>query len=79
MTDPSSVVDAPSLEKALTTSAIQDDVAEPGTILFKRGWRFYGTFGSLCLVNLICALDATILANALQVRADSSSSFGNNG
>jgi hypothetical protein len=62
MTAESSIIDAPSIEKASVTSAIQDDRVQP-----KRGWRFYGTFGSLCLVNLVCALDATILANALQV------------
>lgn len=34
----------------------------------KRGWRFYGTFVALALVNLICAIDATILSVALPVR-----------
>jgi hypothetical protein len=34
----------------------------------KRGWRFYGTFGTLALLNLICAIDATILSVALPVR-----------
>jgi hypothetical protein len=34
----------------------------------RRGWRFYGTFGCLALLNLICAIDATILAVALPVR-----------
>jgi MFS family permease len=33
----------------------------------KRGWRFYGTFGCLALLNLICAIDATILSVALPV------------
>jgi hypothetical protein len=35
----------------------------------KRGWRFYGTFASLAVLNLICAIDATILSVALPVRA----------
>lgn len=33
----------------------------------KRGWRFYGTFACLAILNLICAIDATILAVALPV------------
>ena len=34
----------------------------------KRGWRFYGTFATLAIANLICAIDATILSVALPVR-----------
>jgi hypothetical protein len=34
----------------------------------KRGWRFYGSFACLALLNLICAIDATILSVALPVR-----------
>jgi hypothetical protein len=30
-------------------------------------WRFYASFGCLCLVNLVCAIDATILSVALPV------------
>lgn len=33
----------------------------------KRGWRFFGTFACLAILNLICAVDATILAVALPV------------
>jgi hypothetical protein len=33
----------------------------------RRGWRFYGTFGCLACLNLICAIDATILSVALPV------------
>ncbi len=33
----------------------------------KRGWRFYCTFGCLAILNLICAIDATILSVALPV------------
>jgi hypothetical protein len=36
--------------------------------IVKRGWRFYGTFACLALLNLICAIDATILSVALPVR-----------
>jgi hypothetical protein len=31
------------------------------------GWRFHAAFGCLCLVNLVCALDATSLAVAIPV------------
>jgi hypothetical protein len=34
----------------------------------KRGWRFYGTFATLAILNFVCAVDATILAVALPVR-----------
>ncbi|OCK80468.1 MFS general substrate transporter [Lepidopterella palustris CBS 459.81] len=33
------------------------------------GWRFYAAFGCLCVVNLVCALDATSLAVALPIVA----------
>lgn len=36
-------------------------------VVTKRGWRFYGTFFCLAIVNLVCALDATILSVALPV------------
>ena len=42
--------------------------AEERDVVTKRGWRFYGTFGSLALLNFICAIDATILSVALPVR-----------
>ncbi|OCK72790.1 MFS general substrate transporter [Lepidopterella palustris CBS 459.81] len=35
----------------------------------KPGWRFYAAFGCLCVVNLVCALDATSLAVALPIVA----------
>jgi hypothetical protein len=31
------------------------------------GWRFHAAFGCLCIVNLVCALDATSLAVAIPV------------
>jgi hypothetical protein len=34
----------------------------------KRSWQFYGTFACLAILNLICAIDATILSVALPVR-----------
>jgi len=33
----------------------------------KLGWRFIGVFFGLCVVNLVCAIDATVLAVALPV------------
>jgi hypothetical protein len=33
----------------------------------KLGWRFIGIFFALCVINLVCAIDATILAVALPV------------
>lgn len=33
------------------------------------GWRFHAAFGCLCLVNFVCALDATSLAVAIPVRS----------
>ena len=30
-------------------------------------WRFYATFGCLCFMNLVCAINATILSVALPV------------
>jgi hypothetical protein len=41
---------------------------EEGALTTKRGWRFYGSFACLALLNLICAIDATILSVALPVR-----------
>jgi hypothetical protein len=52
------------------------DISEMGMeeqpVSVKRGWRFHGTFGTLALINLICAIDATILLVALPVRDYSS-------
>lgn len=36
----------------------------------KRGWRFYGAFGTLCLVTFVIALDSTIICVALPVSWD---------
>ncbi|KAM0297585.1 hypothetical protein ACHAPM_009317 [Fusarium culmorum] len=35
-----------------------------------RGWRFYGAFGTLCLVTFIIALDSTIICVALPTIAE---------
>ena len=43
------------------------EMEEEQYVSTKRNWRFYGTFGTLALLNLICAIDATILSVALPV------------
>lgn len=43
------------------------EVEKTEEVKVKRGWRFYGTFACLAILNLICAIDATILAVALPV------------
>jgi|ERR1700710_1250447 len=49
-----------------TDSTIEEK--EEQVVVVQRGWRFYGTFACLALLNLICAIDATILSVALPVR-----------
>lgn len=43
------------------------ELKEPVTPTSGRGWRFYGAFGTLCLVTFIIALDSTIICVALPV------------
>jgi len=50
-------------------SEIKKEIVVKDAELLRRGWRFYGTFACLALLNLICAIDATILAVALPVRS----------
>jgi hypothetical protein len=33
-----------------------------------KGWRLYGSFGTLCLASFIVAVDATVVSVALPVR-----------
>jgi hypothetical protein len=40
---------------------------QPFTPTPERDWRFYAAFLSLCVVNFVCALDATIVSVALPV------------
>ncbi|KAI9649271.1 hypothetical protein NHQ30_001841 [Ciborinia camelliae] len=37
----------------------------------KRGWRFFGSFACLAILNFVCAIDATILSVALPTIATS--------
>jgi hypothetical protein len=56
--DPSSSSGPPSIHIKAT-----EDIPASTT----RGWRFYGAFGTLCLVTFIIALDSTIICVALPV------------
>jgi hypothetical protein len=38
---------------------------------FQPGWRFIAAFGSLCIITLMAALDATSISVALPVRQKS--------
>jgi len=55
---------APSLGHSSTQPKDSEDSPPSKT----RGWRFYGAFGTLCLVTFIIALDSTIICVALPVR-----------
>jgi hypothetical protein len=54
----------------LTSTEIKyfDRPVPSGLASTSPGWRFHAAFGCLCLVNLVCALDATSLAVAIPVR-----------
>jgi hypothetical protein len=52
----------------MQTDDISEMEMEEQPVSVKRGWRFHGTFGTLALLNFICAIDATILSVALPVR-----------
>lgn len=53
----------------MSTSAVEPPapLAVGGSSEFKPGLRFYAAFGSLCIVILAAALDATSLSSALPV------------
>ncbi|USP77217.1 hypothetical protein yc1106_04491 [Curvularia clavata] len=50
-----------------TTSSQADVVVEPEK--FEPGWRFLAAFGSLCIITLMAALDATSISVALPIIA----------
>jgi hypothetical protein len=72
------LVCSPSKEEfTIATKEIGGSITTKGTESFDTplpprpqgpGWRFHAAFGCLCLVNLVCALDATSLAVAIPVR-----------
>jgi len=45
-----------------------EKVEAPSPEKFKPGWRFMAAFGSLCVITLMAALDATSISVALPVR-----------
>ena len=53
--------------RSLTTStmSLAENITNPH--VFKGSWHFLATFGCLSLINLMCAIDATILSVALPV------------
>lgn len=72
---------ASNIERSKTTQIVNVDTKEssqesrtPSILAYdstvvttKVGWRFLTAFACLCLVNLVCAIDATIVAVALPV------------
>lgn len=60
----SEVVDSDTIEKLVEPSASSnlEEVEK-----FKPGWRLLAAFTSIAIVNLACALDATIISVALPV------------
>ncbi|EDU50800.1 ProP Permease major facilitator superfamily [Pyrenophora tritici-repentis] len=49
--------------------ATAENVKAPSPEKFKPGWRFLAAFGSLCIITLMAALDATSISVALPVMA----------
>lgn len=67
-----SVMDDPNLEiKTQNPADSGDSTSEKSTQSepekFQPGWRFLAAFGSLCIITLMAALDATSLSVALPV------------
>lgn len=58
-----------------TGSSADLDLASSPPDPFNPGWRFYTSFGSLCIITLAVALDATSLSVALPVIAPSLNGF----
>lgn len=61
-------------ESCATSTTAEEGIQAPDTSNvpsekheIKRDWRFYGAFGTLCILTLIIALDSTILSVALPV------------
>lgn len=58
-------LELPSLESTPNSSSDELESKEPDK--FQPGWRFLAAFGSLCIITLMAALDATSLSVALPV------------
>lgn len=53
---------------ASTTSITEQSTLDTQSHVSKGDWHFMAVFGCLSLINLMCAIDATILSVALSVR-----------
>jgi hypothetical protein len=49
---------------SITTS---DDSAGEKLSSHKKGWKFYAALGVICQVNIVAALDASVISTALPV------------
>jgi hypothetical protein len=49
------------------SDSVSEKLQVPEPEEFKPGWRFLAAFGSLCIITLMAALDATSLPVALPV------------
>ena len=63
----------PESEREIDASSMQMDTEKPEK--FQPSWRFLAAFGSLCILTLMAALDATSLSVALPVSIPSSNSM----
>jgi hypothetical protein len=50
-----------------TTSVLEKSTLDTQSPISKGDWHFLAAFGCLSLINLMCAIDATILSVALPV------------
>jgi hypothetical protein len=50
------------------SEAASEKLQAPEPEKFQPGWRFIAAFGSLCIITLMAALDATSISVALPVR-----------
>lgn len=50
-----------------TTSVLEKSTLDTQSHVSKGDWHFLAAFGCLSLINLMCAIDATILSVALPV------------
>jgi hypothetical protein len=51
----------------LSSDSASEELTAPEPEAFKPGWRFMAAFGSLCIITLMAALDATSISVALPV------------
>lgn len=61
----SEVLDPDTIEKLV--EPLSDNSSPEEVEKFKPGWRLLAAFTSIAIVNLACALDATIISVALPV------------